>query len=290
MLACLSVTLCMKGATVRSFQAGLADRGRSPRGDHDRGGLPGRAGRGRRAAAARGVDRRAGRSRPPRRRPPSSRRRPHDIGGALAAASAAASRAVAPRAAGPDGGAGRLLHGRRPAAVRPGGRGRSAACARTKAYPVLVAAALGASLTDAACASAGVADMTAAQRTSIGTNPPQLDALAPDDSLVVLTLGGDDIGFDERARRVHGALLHRPVGQPLPRALRQRRPRPAGRPGQGRGPEDVRHHGGRRRPRPGGADRRGRLSGLVPGQRRFLSKPCRSPTATSPTCVASNCS
>jgi lysophospholipase L1-like esterase len=65
----------------------------------------------------------------------------------------------------------------------------------TKAYPVLVAAALGASLTDKACASAGVQDMTAAQRTNLGTNAPQLNALAPDDSLVLLTLGGDDLGF-----------------------------------------------------------------------------------------------
>src|ERR1700734_394367 len=65
----------------------------------------------------------------------------------------------------------------------------------TRAYPVLVAAALGASLTDVACASAGVENMTSAQRTSIGTNAPQLNALASDDSLVVLTLSGDDIGF-----------------------------------------------------------------------------------------------
>src|ERR1700733_4410213 len=49
---------------------------------------------------------------------------------------------------------------------------RPLGCLRsTKAYPVLVAAALGASLTDAACASAGVGDMTAAQKTHIGTNP-----------------------------------------------------------------------------------------------------------------------
>ena len=75
-------------------------------------------------------------------------------------------------------------------------RARPLGCLRsTRAYPVLVAAALGASLTDVACASAGVADMTSAQRTSIGTNAPQLNALAPDDSLVVLTLSGDDIGF-----------------------------------------------------------------------------------------------
>jgi lysophospholipase L1-like esterase len=69
-------------------------------------------------------------------------------------------------------------------------------CLRSsKAYPVLVAAALHAPLTDAACASAGVKDMTAAQRTYLGTNPAQLRALAPDDGLVLLTLGGDDLGF-----------------------------------------------------------------------------------------------
>jgi lysophospholipase L1-like esterase len=73
---------------------------------------------------------------------------------------------------------------------------RPLGCLRsTKAYPELVAAALGASLTDAACESAGVKDMTAAQQTNLGTNPPQFDALTPDDSLVVLTLGGDDLGF-----------------------------------------------------------------------------------------------
>jgi lysophospholipase L1-like esterase len=75
-------------------------------------------------------------------------------------------------------------------------RARPLGCLRSpKAYPVRVAAALGASLTDAACASAGVGDMTAAQKTDIGTNPAQLNTLAPDDSLVVLTLGGDDLGF-----------------------------------------------------------------------------------------------
>jgi lysophospholipase L1-like esterase len=73
---------------------------------------------------------------------------------------------------------------------------RPLGCLRsTKAYPELVAAALRASLTDVACASAGIQDMTGAQHTSQGTNPPQLNALAPDDSLVLLTLGGDDMGF-----------------------------------------------------------------------------------------------
>jgi lysophospholipase L1-like esterase len=73
---------------------------------------------------------------------------------------------------------------------------RPLGCLRsTRAYPALVAAALGATVTNAACSSAGIADLTTAQRTSLGTNPPQLDALAPDDSLVMLTLGGDDLGF-----------------------------------------------------------------------------------------------
>lgn len=65
----------------------------------------------------------------------------------------------------------------------------------TRAYPVLVARALGAPLLDVACASAGIRAMTVAQRTFLGINPPQLAALAPDDRLVLLTLSGDDMGF-----------------------------------------------------------------------------------------------
>jgi lysophospholipase L1-like esterase len=60
---------------------------------------------------------------------------------------------------------------------------------------VIVARALGAPLIDVACASAGISAMTVAQRTFLGTNPPQLAALAPDDRLVLLTLSGDDMGF-----------------------------------------------------------------------------------------------
>src|ERR1700744_2231220 len=37
--------------------------------------------------------------------------------------------------------------------------------------------------------------MTGSQPTNLGTNPPQLNALASDDSVVMLTLSGDDIGF-----------------------------------------------------------------------------------------------
>lgn len=69
-------------------------------------------------------------------------------------------------------------------------------CTRsTKAYPVLVASALKAPLVDAACGGAGVQYMTGAQQTNLGTNPPQLNALASGDSVVMLTLSGDDLGF-----------------------------------------------------------------------------------------------
>jgi lysophospholipase L1-like esterase len=69
-------------------------------------------------------------------------------------------------------------------------------CLRSaRAYPVLVAHALGAPLTDVACTSAGIKDMAGAQTTYLGTNPPQLSALAANDRLVLLTLSGDDTGF-----------------------------------------------------------------------------------------------
>ncbi len=71
-------------------------------------------------------------------------------------------------------------------------------CLRSpNAYPVQVARALGATadFIDAACTNAGVKEMTSAQKTYLGTNPPQLSVLTPSDSLVMLTLGGDDIGF-----------------------------------------------------------------------------------------------
>jgi lysophospholipase L1-like esterase len=75
---------------------------------------------------------------------------------------------------------------------------RPLGCLRSSdAYPALVAKALGASadLIDAACSGAGAGDMAQPQRTYLGTNPPQLSVLAPDDSVVMLTLGGDDMGF-----------------------------------------------------------------------------------------------
>lgn len=75
---------------------------------------------------------------------------------------------------------------------------RPLGCLRTSdGYAAQVAKGLGASggFVNASCSGAGVKEMTQRQRTYLGINPPQLSALAPDDSLVMLTLGGDDMGF-----------------------------------------------------------------------------------------------
>lgn len=84
----------------------------------------------------------------------------------------------------------------------------------TRAYPVLVAAALGAQLTDVACANAGVKEMTEAQPTYVGTNPPQLTALAPDDRIVLLTLGGDDMDFMNTLQTCMKLSFTDPFGSP----------------------------------------------------------------------------
>lgn len=88
-------------------------------------------------------------------------------------------------------------------------------CLRSSdAYPVLVAAALKAPLTDVACTNAGVKEMTKAQRTYLGTNPPQLRALGPADALVLLTLGGDDMGFMNVLQTCMKLSLTDPWGSP----------------------------------------------------------------------------
>ena len=88
-------------------------------------------------------------------------------------------------------------------------------CLRSaKAYPVLVARALGAPLTNASCANAGVKEMTGAQKTYLGTNPAQLTALAPDDRMVLLTLSGDDTGFLNVLKQCMKLSFTRPWGSP----------------------------------------------------------------------------
>lgn len=61
----------------------------------------------------------------------------------------------------------------------------------------LAAAQDGYSLTDVSCSGATTANMTRAQSTSLGTNPPQFYALTPATRIVSLQVGGNDIGFTE---------------------------------------------------------------------------------------------
>ena len=84
----------------------------------------------------------------------------------------------------------------------------------TKAYPVLVAQALHARLTDVACTNAGVKEMTGPQQTYLGTNPAQLAALKPGDRLVLLSLGGDDLGFLNVLQECMKVSVAAPLGSP----------------------------------------------------------------------------
>jgi lysophospholipase L1-like esterase len=56
--------------------------------------------------------------------------------------------------------------------------------------------------------------MTEAQRTYLGTNPPQLSALAPDDRMVLLTLSGDDMGFLNVVKECVALSFAQPWGSP----------------------------------------------------------------------------
>jgi hypothetical protein len=74
--------------------------------------------------------------------------------------------------------------------------GAPAGCLRSSHdYGADAAAALGITFINATCTGATIADMTRPQSVLLGTNPPQLSFLAADDSVVTLTIGGDDIGF-----------------------------------------------------------------------------------------------
>jgi hypothetical protein len=61
----------------------------------------------------------------------------------------------------------------------------------------LAAARLGLSLADVSCSGAKTDDMTTAQNTDAGTNPPQFDALSAATKVVSLQISGNDIGFTE---------------------------------------------------------------------------------------------
>ena len=83
--------------------------------------------------------------------------------------------------------------------------GTPAGCDRSAGnYPALVAAELGlkgGKFRDVSCSGATTADLTAAQKTNDGTNPPQLRALSSDTRLVTIGIGGNDIGFSALIKR-----------------------------------------------------------------------------------------
>jgi lysophospholipase L1-like esterase len=73
-------------------------------------------------------------------------------------------------------------------------------------YPSLLAGRLHPdTFVDVSCSGADTTDMTSAQGVTLGTNPPQFDALTADTTLVSLGIGGNDIGytgiFEECAER-----------------------------------------------------------------------------------------
>jgi GDSL-like Lipase/Acylhydrolase family len=94
---------------------------------------------------------------------------------------------------------------------------RPLGCLRsTRSYPVLVARALHdrLGLSDVACTGAGWKAMTTAEHTSTADNPPQLTALTPGTQLVMLTLGGDDLGFMNTLRLCMRLSWTKPWGSP----------------------------------------------------------------------------
>jgi len=71
------------------------------------------------------------------------------------------------------------------------------ACARSSQnYPSLVAAKFELTLVDVSCSGATTANVLT---TPQGTNPPQIDAVTSDTSLVTFTVGGNDIGYTATA-------------------------------------------------------------------------------------------
>jgi lysophospholipase L1-like esterase len=94
--------------------------------------------------------------------------------------------------------------------------GTPAGCLRSSHdYPALTAAALGAaSFTDVSCSGAATIDMTQPQSVTLGTNPPQLNALSSSTTLVTLQIGGNDINFINIVINCTTLSLTNPFGSP----------------------------------------------------------------------------
>jgi lysophospholipase L1-like esterase len=92
-------------------------------------------------------------------------------------------------------------------------------CLRSdKDYPSLVAAAIHpSSFTDVSCYGAATAAMTGSEKALNASNPPQLNALGPGDTLVTVQVGGDDIGVGHIATTCAGLSITDPFGSPCTR-------------------------------------------------------------------------
>ena len=96
--------------------------------------------------------------------------------------------------------------------------GDPAGCLRSSHdYGADAAAALALTYVDATCTGATTRDMTAPQHVTLGTNAPQFSYLAPDDSVVTLTIGGDDLGFNGTLRTCAKLSLKDLTGDPCRR-------------------------------------------------------------------------
>lgn len=85
-------------------------------------------------------------------------------------------------------------------------------CLRSdKNFAHLAAAVTGRSLADVSCSGAKTDNMAASQSTSIGTNPPQFNALSAATKVVSVQIGGNDIGFTEI---LQNCVTYNPFGKP----------------------------------------------------------------------------
>jgi lysophospholipase L1-like esterase len=79
-------------------------------------------------------------------------------------------------------------------------------------YPHLSAPSIGLPLQDVSCSGAKTTNMMSPQNVDPdGPNPPQLDALNSETTVVSLTIGGNDIGFSEVAQ---GCITYNPFSSP----------------------------------------------------------------------------
>lgn len=98
----------------------------------------------------------------------------------------------------------------------PRRHGTPFACLRSDHnYPSLVARALHpAEFADVSCSAATTADLSRPQQVLFGQNPPQLDAVTPDTTLVTVGIGGNDVGFSRTLYTCAGLSLSAPTGAP----------------------------------------------------------------------------